>query len=212
MTGVSARAQVVVDVAHCRAYEALEGDMTWEEARAAASARVYDGVPGYLAVVTSQHETDFLFNAFGARESYAIGGIQTGGPEPDGGWAWITGEAWDYTNWNPGEPNNVLIDGQPEDRLAWSGAGAPRWNDVAGDINQGPDLGQYRMDGYLVEYELREPCCPPDLTGEGDVNTNDFFLFLSYYQSQDPRADFSPGGGINTNDFFAYLAAYQAGC
>ncbi len=54
--------------------------------------------------------------------------------------------------------------------------------------------------------------CPADLTGEGDVNTNDFFRFLAYYQAQDPRADFSPGGGINTNDFFAFLAAYQAGC
>ncbi len=54
--------------------------------------------------------------------------------------------------------------------------------------------------------------CPADLTGEGDVNTNDFFAFLAFYQAQDPRADFSPGGGINTNDFFAYLAAYQAGC
>ncbi len=56
------------------------------------------------------------------------------------------------------------------------------------------------------------PTCPADLTGEGDVNTNDFFQFLAYYQAQDPRADFAPGGGINTNDFFAFLAAYQAGC
>ncbi len=56
------------------------------------------------------------------------------------------------------------------------------------------------------------PTCVPDLTGEGDVNTNDFFLFLSLYQVADPRADFAPGGGINTNDFFAFLAAYQAGC
>ncbi len=54
--------------------------------------------------------------------------------------------------------------------------------------------------------------CAVDLTGEGDVNTNDFFQFLAYYQAQDPRADFSPGGGINTNDFFAFLGAYQAGC
>ncbi len=56
------------------------------------------------------------------------------------------------------------------------------------------------------------PDCPADLTGEGDINTNDFFQFLAYYDAQDSRADFEPGGGINTNDFFAYLAAYQAGC
>ncbi len=61
--------------------------------------------------------------------------------------------------------------------------------------------------------------CPADLSpppdGDGAVNTNDFFQFLTYYQAQDPAADFSPAGGdgnINTNDFFAFLAAYQVGC
>ncbi len=61
--------------------------------------------------------------------------------------------------------------------------------------------------------------CPADLSpapnGDGAVNTNDFFQFLTYYQAQDSAADFSPPGGdgaINTNDFFAFLAAYQQGC
>ena len=54
--------------------------------------------------------------------------------------------------------------------------------------------------------------CPADLTGEGDVNTNDFFQFLVVLPGvRTTRADFEPGGGINTNDFFAFLAAYQAG-
>ncbi len=57
-----------------------------------------------------------------------------------------------------------------------------------------------------------DTACGPDLTLDGNVDTNDFFLFLTYYQNQDARADFSPGGGINTNDFFAFLAAYQLGC
>ncbi len=54
--------------------------------------------------------------------------------------------------------------------------------------------------------------CPADLTGEGALNTNDFFAFLSAYQSQDDAADFTVDGAINTNDFFAFLAAYQSGC
>ncbi len=66
------------------------------------------------------------------------------------------------------------------------------------------DIGPYEFQS--------DTACAADLTGEGDVNTNDFFLYLSYYQAMDPRADFAPGGGINTNDFFAFLAAYQAGC
>ncbi len=54
--------------------------------------------------------------------------------------------------------------------------------------------------------------CAPDLTGDGQINTNDFFLFLSLYQAQDSRADFTGDGAINTNDFFAFLSTYQAGC
>ncbi len=57
-----------------------------------------------------------------------------------------------------------------------------------------------------------DPDCDADLTGEGDVNTNDFFAFLALYQAQDVRADFAPDGSVNTNDFFAFLAAYQGGC
>ncbi len=67
------------------------------------------------------------------------------------------------------------------------------------------------VDGAMVA-SGDAPACAADLTGEGDVNTNDFFAFLSLYQAQDPRADFAPDGQINTNDFFAFLAAYQAGC
>ncbi len=68
------------------------------------------------------------------------------------------------------------------------------------------------IDDFVISSLVCDGGCAADLTGEGDVNTNDFFLFLSLYQAQDPRADFEPGNGINTNDFFAFLAAYQAGC
>ncbi len=57
--------------------------------------------------------------------------------------------------------------------------------------------------------------CAPDLSppgGDGMINTNDFFAFLTLYQVGDPGADFFADGFINTNDFFAFLAAYQAGC
>ena len=27
--------------------------------------------------------------------------------EPAGGWSWVTGEPWSYTNWAKGEPNNA---------------------------------------------------------------------------------------------------------
>ncbi len=78
-----------------------------------------------------------------------------------------------------------------------------------------PGLGsivEAAIDDLQIGSLICDGGCAADLTGEGDVNTNDFFMFLSLYQAQDPRADFEPGNGINTNDFFAFLAAYQAGC
>ncbi len=78
-----------------------------------------------------------------------------------------------------------------------------------------PDLGLGDNNPTIATHgpvSATHTSCTADITGEGDLNTNDFFAFLALYQAQDPGADFSPGGGINTNDFFAYLAAYQAGC
>jgi hypothetical protein len=37
-----------------------------------------------------------------------LGGFQPAGSlEPDGGWQWVTGETWSFTNWTVGEPNNT---------------------------------------------------------------------------------------------------------
>ncbi len=53
--------------------------------------------------------------------------------------------------------------------------------------------------------------CPGDTTGDGRVNTNDFFQYLAWYQVRDDRADMTLDGLVNTNDFFQYLVYYQAG-
>ncbi len=81
---------------------------------------------------------------------------------------------------------------------------------LRGGVNEGMQIAEITL------YEAGPDTCAADLApapnGDGQVNTNDFFQFLSYYQTQDPGADFSPAGGdgnINTNDFFAFLAAYQ---
>jgi len=210
-TGVLA--QPVIDETNCRAYEAVDGVMTWEEARAAAEASFFMGVQGHLATVTSIEETDFILSAFGPRDSFALGGVQVGGPEPGDGWTWITGEAWVYTNWNDGEPNNAVIEGQSEDRLAWFTGDAPRWNDVAGDVNQGPMPGQYRMNGYFVEYNLAAPCaCPADVNGDGMVTPTDFTAWINAFNNNLPECDQNGDGACTPTDFTAWIANFNAGC
>ncbi len=56
------------------------------------------------------------------------------------------------------------------------------------------------------------PTCAPDLNGDGVVDADDFFLFLSYFADGDPIADFNNDGVIDADDFFDFLAAFAAGC
>jgi hypothetical protein len=92
--------------------------MTWTEARDAAASMSYNGMQGHLATLTSQGENDFVGNA--AFLGAPHGGLSIYGDtvflgcyqydkldEPAGHWAWVTGEAWSWTNWKPGAaPSN----------------------------------------------------------------------------------------------------------
>ena len=63
-----------------------------------------------------------------------------------------------------------------------------------------------------LTFETTGPTCPADLNGDGVVDADDFFLFLSLFAAGDPRADFNNDGVIDADDFFAYLTAFAAGC
>ncbi len=76
-------------------------------------------VHGEMVSITSQAENDFLKSAFYANTGfYWIGARRT-----SGSWSWISGEAWSFTAWAPGEPNGG--DGQ----FAWMYSSLGLWND-----------------------------------------------------------------------------------
>lgn len=62
----------------------------------------------------------------------------------EGDWAWVTGpetgQAFTYTNWAPGEPNNVTSTGEQYLLGWWSG---DQWNDI---------YNGYASYGIVVEY------------------------------------------------------------
>lgn len=100
-------------------YEIIYGKLTWWEAAA-----YCESLGGHLATITSQAEQDFIdsLNSDGDR-------LWIGGYRPDGlVFAWITGEPWNYTNWDEGEPNNSSNVVSHEDSVCvW-----PRkWNDLS---------------------------------------------------------------------------------
>jgi hypothetical protein len=130
-------------------YKAVPGfpGITWTLANELAHAQ-----GGYLATLTSAEEDAFVFSLVANDPQYfrldtnysgpALGGLQQeGAPEPAGGWYWVTGESWTYSNWYPGQPNNQPW-ATPEERLHFFGPDG-QWNDL-GKLDS--NLG-----GYVIE-------------------------------------------------------------
>jgi len=119
--------------------------ITWEDAKAAAEAHGW-----YLATITSAAESQWLIDTFGYEnlEHCWIGAYQPpGSAEPDGGWTWVTGEAWGFTNWFPVEPNNVnegMENAVALEQGVMPGSGAA-WNDVT---------SSWLLRGYVAEYSV----------------------------------------------------------
>ena len=124
--------------------------INWQDAQAAAVS-----AGGYLATITSAAENSFVFsladqpqfwyvNQPGANIGPWLGGFQpAGSPEPGGGYQWVTGEPFVYTDWSSGEPNNSS---NTESRIHFFKNPAPgrsqQWNDVSDFV---------LINGYVVE-------------------------------------------------------------
>jgi len=54
--------------------------------------------------------------------------------------------------------------------------------------------------------------CTADFSGDGFVNSQDFFDFLTAFFALAPNADFNHDSFINSQDLFDFLAAFFAGC
>ena len=89
---------------------------TWAEAESLAVQ-----LGGHLAAITSAEEQGFLASTFG-RSNVWIGLTDEA---VEGTWAWTSGEATTYTNWNSGEPNG----GTGENYVSMNWGGPGRWND-----------------------------------------------------------------------------------
>lgn len=98
---------------------------------------------GYLVTIHSDLENEFVFNLIkdkkywyqwddshnGVMSGPFIGAFQPlGAKEPDGGWQWVSGEEWTYTNW--------CKDGVKEDR-------DPRPNDQPNDATGNQNVGAF---------------------------------------------------------------------
>ncbi|MFZ4594188.1 MAG: Ig-like domain-containing protein, partial [Verrucomicrobiaceae bacterium] len=117
-------------------YEYISSTLNWTNAKAAAAARTFQGMNGYLATVTTQSENDFIKTKLladawiGASDDFgqinsAVGStLYANQSASEGKWYWVTGPeagiqfsqnnsplmssvSGRYQRWNGGEPNNA---------------------------------------------------------------------------------------------------------
>ncbi len=105
----------------------------WVGHRDLAESYALNGVPGYLATVSSVEENQFIHDNLlvgNTNQPSVNDQFFLGGGFVDGSWAWNTGEPFVYSNWAVGEPNGDGI------AMAIWGAStglAAQWNDVPDD-------------------------------------------------------------------------------
>jgi len=118
-------------------YEVVFGSFSWDTANTAATSSTHLGETGYLASITSALEQTFI-NSLNPNNARAwLGGTDAA---IEGIWEWTSGEAFAYSNWYSGEPNNYY----GEDHLVgwWVG---DQWNDW--------DRSNLSS-AYIVEYDV----------------------------------------------------------
>jgi|GEM_PF-2925688 len=198
--------------------------INWTAANTAANAR-----GGKLIAITSQAEADFIFATLASNAGGWSGGQGPwiGAFKSSGTWRWSNGDAWGFTQWAPGEPNNS------GDRARyWTADGAIRatWDDQP---------SSYTSIAYLVEYatatdcndngspDVRDialgisldangngipdecaPACPADRDGNGAVDAADLAGVLASWGTA--GGDVDGNGTTDAADLSALLAAWGA--
>ena len=144
-------------------YEAVTvtGPLGWDQARSDANSRSFRGVQGHLVTITSEEEDRFILESFAdelnrdADGHLWLGGFQPdGSAEPDGGWQWVTGEPFEYTNWGEGEPNDAGSSVGSEQCLQYLDSTDPHWNDFPCGAEDVVYIVEYSTSLASAGYEL----------------------------------------------------------
>lgn len=172
-------------------YEAVylpSGNLNWFQA-----AYLAEDAGGYLATLTSKEENDFVFslvdeekyfwkfpkydgnpqrmNHYEIKIGPFLGGYQPeGSPEPAGGWQWLSGESWQYTNWAVNlddgvidkdprkntQPNDSGYSAQGQRVMGFGEMNLPvsTWGDYMDDVGTyGVKRSPGKSYGFVIEYE-----------------------------------------------------------
>jgi len=129
-----------------RYFQLFDDGLTWDEAQQHAQS-----IGGNLATIPDQATQTFLESLVlqGNKNGYWIGGIRVA-DYGDNQFAWVTGEPMTFTNWSPGEPNNL---NEVEDRLEFNRESG-LWNDLPNNAGfwTAPEIPRLYAVGFIVEF------------------------------------------------------------
>ena len=142
----------VADGGNGHLYEVvLNSDLGWDAAQASAAAG-----GGYLVTIRSGEEQDFvqslMLDTAAPTGGFWIGLIEQG----EGNWNWATGEAFQFNNWAPEQPDNANgIENRGQ--LLWTLGGEEPTINRRGLWNDAPEPGwaQNPFDPMLVDLNRR---------------------------------------------------------
>jgi hypothetical protein len=195
--------------------------VNWEVTRSAAMA-----AGGNLACIGSQSENSFVRNLIPTGDAGYLGAIRTSNGSP--GWQWVSGDVWNYTNWNPGEPNGVTVG-----EVVWLERDSGGWNDHAqansiqgsiiewsADCNNDNivDYGQI-LQGQLTDSNTngipdiceQPQCQDADITNNQIIDGADLGAMLAFWGPVNPvlpQADINRDGDVNGADLGIVLSLW----
>jgi hypothetical protein len=180
---------------------------------------------GHLASVLDIAEQNVVGWLNGVSNTW-IGGFQKPGScEPGCGWAWITGEPWQFENWASYAPDNDA----GADRLHLDTAGN-RWNDYQLSIDNFPAIYEWSADcnddgivdyGQILQGQLADTnadgvpdicqgptCADADIYRDFNVNGADLGILLSQWGPNTPltESDLNRDGVVNGADLGLLLS------
>jgi hypothetical protein len=151
-----------------------------------------ESLGGTLASIHSPAQNEFIR----ANIAIALGHLWIGGTDRDneGHFSWTDGSPFNYSAWAPGEPNNAGITAN-EDYIEMGNPFNGEWNDLSTR-----DAVSFSLSA-VISFS-----CPCDWNASGNINSQDFFDFLSAFFTG--NGDFNCDSVNNSQDFFDFLACF----
>ena len=174
----------------------IEGNFTWQEAKADAEAR-----GGRLAVLNTQQKIDATNNYLSSLDTWPEFYIGLTDQDNEGDWRWIDGTTLSASNWTQGEPSNSAnITGEEDFAVVVSSSdssNAGKWGDnTAYYFRDYIYVNTTSVGGYLLEIAS-------DTDGDGlldSVETNTGTFVSATDTGTDPNNADTDGDGISDGD------------